>query len=191
MLSATPNPRVLDIGCGVGRNAIAVARELKSSGVVVDCYDVIESAIDMLNQYAEQFGVSENIVGKTIDMDAIEIESNYYDAILAVSVLEHSKSIDSIQDILTQMVGGTKPRGINRVTVSTERRAIACDTGIGLDTRVETPMTKEEVKLMLERTYDGWIIDRLSEVPYREDLTHDGRLVTWTCTDVSFLARKP
>jgi len=191
LLSASSGARVLDLGCGVGRNAIAVARELKLSAVKVDCYDMLDSAIELLNKYADEFGVAENIDGKCVDMDAVQIEKEQYDAILAVSVLEHSKSIDGIERLLGEIVAGTKPGGANRITVSTDRRVTACDTGEPVDTRVETPLTKDQTVEMLERHYKGWIVDRLSLVPYKEDLEYNGRLVTWTCTDVSFFARRP
>ncbi len=151
---------------------------------------MLGSAIDLLNRYAVQFDVSENIFGKCVDMDALNIQADFYDAILAISVLEHSKSVSAIETILQQMVGGTRQGGVNRITISTDRCATECDTGKSIDTRVETPMTKEQVAEILERTYKGWTIDRMSLVPYKENLELEGRLVTWTCTDVSFLARK-
>jgi len=125
-----------------------------------------------------------------VDIDSFTILPDYYDAILAISVLEHSKTVACIESTLEQMVCGTRAGGVNRVTISTDRRATECDTGNPVDTRVETPMSKEQVKELLEKTYSGWTIDRLSLVPYKEDLELNGRLVTWTCTDVSFLARK-
>lgn len=181
---------MLDIGCGVGRNAIAIAKELKLQGVEVDCYDMLESAIELLHAYAEKFDVAENIFGKCVDIDAFEIKPNYYDAILAISVLEHSKSFACIESTLQQMERGTRAGGVNRITISTNRRATECDTGAAVDTRVETPMSEKQVKDLLEQTYSRWTIDRLSLVPYSEVLQLDGRAVTWTCTDVSFLARK-
>lgn len=189
-LSATPNSRVLDIGCGVGRNAIPVAKELKLSGVIVDCYDMLDSAIELLKEYAEKFDVAENIAGKRVDIDSFEIQPDYYDAIMAISVLEHSKTLECIESTIKQMVRGTRTGGVNRITISTDRRATECDTGNPVDTRVETPMSKEQVKQLLTSAYEGWTIDRMSLVPYKEDLELNGRMVTWTCTDVSFLARK-
>lgn len=189
-LSGRSNLKVLDIGCGVGRNAIPIARELKLNGVHVDCYDVLESAIELLHGYAEQFDVQGSIFGRCIDMDAIEIEPDSYDAILSVSVLEHSSSLQGVNRLLEQIVRGTKVGGANRLTISTDRHVTACDTGEVIDTRVETPMSKEQVTEMLQRYYEGWLVDRLSLVPYREDLEYGGRLVTWSCVDVSFFARR-
>jgi len=189
-LSGRSNINVLDIGCGVGRNAIPIAKELKLNGVRVDCYDVLDSAIELLHGYAEQFDVAGSIFGKCIDMDSIEIEPESYDAILSVSVLEHSSSIAGVERLLRQIVNGTKPGGANRLTISTDRYVTACDTGEVIDTRVETPMSKEQVTEMLRNYYDGWLVDRLSLVPYKEDLEYGGRMVTWSCVDVSFFARR-
>lgn len=189
-LSGRSGLRVLDIGCGVGRNAIPIAKELKLNGVHVDCYDVLDSAIELLHNYAEQFDVKNSIFGKCIDMDSIEIEPDSYDAILSVSVLEHSSSLQGVERLLGQIARGTKPGGANRLTISTDRHVTACDTKELIDTRVETPMTKEQVAEMLQRHYEGWLIDRLSLVPYKEDLEYGGRMVTWSCVDVSFFARR-
>ena len=51
-------------------------------------------------------------------------------------------------------------------------------------------MSKEQVTEMLRRSYEGWLVDRLSLVPYKENLEYGGRLVTWSCVDVSFFARR-
>lgn len=185
------NPRVLDIGCGVGRNALPLAALLKQAGVEVVCLDVLDSAIEMLKQYAKEHAVQDHIKAETFDMDELVIEANSFDVILAISVLEHSKSIERIADIIEQMERGTKFGGVNRMTFSTDRRITDCETGEEIETQVETPLKKDDVIALLERIYANWLFKRVGLVPYSEELDYNGRRVIWTCTDVSFYARKP
>lgn len=189
-LSAIEDARALDIGCGVGRNAIALAQAIRSFGGRVFACDMLASAIEQLVGYAQEMGVSDSVVGSCADMDALEIDPSFYDAIMAISVIEHSGSVEGVRRLLRQMIGGTRPGGVNRVTVSTDRRVTACDTGEDVPTGVETPMSKEIVVSMLREEYSGWRFEKLSLVPYKERLEYNGRQVVWTCTDVSFLAFK-
>jgi SAM-dependent methyltransferase len=190
LLASVKEPRVLDLGCGVGRNAIAIAQALKSNRVRIDCFDMLDSAIERLSAYASQFKVKEEICATCVDMDSLTIEPNSYDAVLAISILEHGKSIQSIKRILGEIVDGTKSGGINRILISADRKATARDTGKPVDTKVETPMTHQEARELLEQTYSAWSIDKLELAPYREELDLAGQRVIWTCTSVSFLARK-
>ena len=84
--------RVLDLGSGVGRNAIACAQRLKDS--TVECVDILPLAIEKLRENAEKLGVSEQITGSCGPVDGFEIERDGYDLILAASVLEHLDSSD-------------------------------------------------------------------------------------------------
>ena len=82
--------RVLDLGSGVGRNAIACARALKNAQVT--CVDILPMAIEKLMENAESFGVSGRIQGICTPVDGFPIEPEGFDIILAGSVLEHLDS---------------------------------------------------------------------------------------------------
>ncbi len=189
-LTSRKDARALDIGCGVGRNAIPLAKAIQQSGGRVYACDMLPSAIEQLIRYAEEMGVSAGVVGLCSDMDSLEIEPDSYDAIMAISVIEHSGSIEGVNRLLRQIANGTRGGGVVRITVSTDRKVTACDTGADVATGVETPMSKEVVESMLREEFKGWTLERLSLVPYRERLDHKGVQVFWTCTDVSFLAFK-
>ena len=49
--------RVLDLGCGVGRNSIYVAERFKNINCIVDCVDLLEIAIEKLVQNAKEHNV--------------------------------------------------------------------------------------------------------------------------------------
>ncbi len=190
-LQDVPNPRILDIGCGVGRNALPLATSLRDAGVEVVCLDVLESAIEMLKQNAMEHRVVENIKAQPFDMDDLVIEENSFDVILAISVLEHSKSLGRISDILQQIVQGTRDGGFNRMTFSTNRKVIDVKTGEEINTEVETRLIQDDLIALLERVYTDWPSKRISLIPYSEEFDYKNHRVLWTCSDVSLIARKP
>ena len=75
MLDHVPSPRILDLGCGVGRNAIAVARHFSSLPCRVDCVDLLENAIEKLNEYAVMFDAADAADGNTTTFDVAAILS--------------------------------------------------------------------------------------------------------------------
>ena len=55
--------RVLDLGCGVGRNSIYVAERFRNINCVIDCVDLLDIAIEKLMQNAIAHNVKTNING--------------------------------------------------------------------------------------------------------------------------------
>jgi methylase of polypeptide subunit release factors len=51
------NIQVLDLGCGVGRNSIPIAQQIQAYKGKVHCIDLLPSAIKLLNQYADYYGL--------------------------------------------------------------------------------------------------------------------------------------
>lgn len=87
--------KILDLGCGVGRNTIPMAQFVKSqrtSGVVVGV-DLLESGIEGLNDYSKQFDVEKYIHAERSDIEDFDIQEEAYDLIVAVSTLEHLRSV--------------------------------------------------------------------------------------------------
>jgi len=70
--------KVLDLGCGEGRNAVALAK----AGCVVDAYDFSEEALNRAQKLAESSQVSINF--KKMDLDFFLPELLTYDALVAV-----------------------------------------------------------------------------------------------------------
>ena len=77
------------MGCGVGRNSIYVAERFKNINCIVDCVDLLEIAIEKLDQNAKEHNVSSNINGINKAIEDYEIEKHSYDFIMAISALEH------------------------------------------------------------------------------------------------------
>jgi 16S rRNA (guanine1207-N2)-methyltransferase len=77
LLRASPipvgNPRILDLGCGYGAIALAVA--VHSPGALVDAVDVNERALALCQENAEALGVADRV--RVLRPDEVDSESRY------------------------------------------------------------------------------------------------------------------
>lgn len=178
--------RVLDLGCGVGRNAIALAR---SSDAMVTCVDILPDAISRLEEYAVQNGVGTRISGVLSPMEDFAIEPNAFDLILAVSCIEHVDSKEMAFTILESIKQGIKPGGAAYITFSTERTVCDATTKTPIDSPVETRWTSEEALRALMRIFHGWHFEELSSCDYSETFDLNNRIVHWQSKEVVCLAR--
>ena len=102
---------ILDLGCGVGRNTISIAQYYKDNNCKIDAVDLLELAIKKLKNYSIYYGVDSMINGITSSIEDYNISNNKYDLILAVSVLEHLNSIDTLLKKLYEIREGIKING--------------------------------------------------------------------------------
>jgi len=96
---------VLDVGGGVGRNALYLAKR----GYDVSIFDISEVGIDKLNLSAKEKGL--NISTKVVDITKEGI-GNMYDAIINTSVLHHIDT-ESTKKIIGDMQSHTNIGGVN------------------------------------------------------------------------------
>jgi len=92
---------VLDLGCGVGRHCIYLAK----NGFDVVGIDVSESALRMAKEWARQEN-TKNVAFTQAAMTNIPLGDCHFDAVISVSVIHHAvkrdiiKTIDEIHRIL-------------------------------------------------------------------------------------------
>ena len=184
------NIRVLDLGSGVGRNSIPIAQEiLKNNGKVV-CVDLLDSALDKLKLYSEEYKVKEVIETKKADIGHYAITKNEYDFILAVSTLEHVESEDIFESVITQMSLGTKNDGINCIIVNSEVEEIDIESNKKLDVMMEINIRTEDMINKLDRIYEGWeVLDRLVK-PLEYKIVRGEKGVLLKTNAITYVVRK-
>jgi 2-polyprenyl-3-methyl-5-hydroxy-6-metoxy-1,4-benzoquinol methylase len=187
--------KILDLGCGVGRNAIPMAQALQKSNktATITCVDVLPESIELLKEYATTYKVEDIIEPVLSDNDQFVIEPNKYDLIAGISTLEHCQGKNQVAKLMAAIADGTKSGGFVRIEMTTNRRVTDTATNQPVPTFVETPLDGDEVKEMLatEETFAGWNILSLTIDPYEEELAKDDRTVHWCSTQINFTAQKP
>ena len=180
--------RVLDLGSGVGRNAIACARRLKDS--TVECVDILPLAIEKLRENAERLGVSEQITGVCGPVDGFEIERDGYDLILAASVLEHLDSNDGAVRKMREIADGIRPGGAAMILMNTGVKEWDADTGEVLVPQFEVNLPPGEVRGLLVKIFRGWEVLWDKCIHYEYPVPRGERMAVISSEVVTFTARR-
>ena len=73
-----PNPAILDLGCGTGRQTLVLARELRAR---VTAIDIHQPCLDALARNAAEAGLSDFIQTRCLSMDALDYPPESIDLI--------------------------------------------------------------------------------------------------------------
>lgn len=182
--------RVLDLGCGVGRNSICVAEKYKSINCIVDCVDLLEIAIEKLQQNAREHNVSSNINGIIKSIEEYNIGINTYDFIMAVSALEHIDTEESFLKKLIEIKNGLRENGIACLVINSNVKEMNLETKENLDAQFEVNLPTQKIKEYLDDVFSGWSILKTSVREQEYDIPRD-TIVSHLCTNVvTYVARK-
>lgn len=109
-LDIRPGQRLLDVGCGIGRPALRLARllEVDVTGIAVS-----EWQIEQAEQSARQQDLAERVNFRYADAMALPFEDDSFDAALALEVLIH---ISDVGQALSEISRVVRPGG--RLVVS-------------------------------------------------------------------------
>lgn len=183
------NIRILDLGSGVGRNAIPIAELIGKFDGQVICVDYLDIAIDKLNEYAKNHNVEEFIRGIVSSNENFVIESNTYDFIIAHSVLAHTETKEKMIQIIKGMAKGTKKNGINYIYMITNPKEFDAKTKKEQDPEAEIEISFKEASMLLRDIYKKWKIQILKKNHYREKFKKRGREVIWDVDYLLFIAK--
>ena len=181
--------RVLDLGSGEGRNAIACARALR--GAQVTCVDILPMAIEKLMENAETFGVDRQIQGIASPVDGFAIEEDGFDIILAGSVLEHLDSRASTLRTLDSICRGIRPGGAVMIVMNTGVQEWDVRTGEKLDPQFEVNLPPEEARSLFDQTFRGWEVLWDKTIHYEYEVPRGDRIAMISAEVVTYTARRP
>lgn len=182
--------KALDLGSGVGRNSIAIAKQFQSISCKVDCVDILELAIEKLQENAKRFGVEEHIRGIVSPIEEFEIVPDTYDLILAVSALEHIDSKESFLKKLKEMRAGTRKNGVVCLVVNSEVTERNKETGEELFPQFEVNLPTEELQDILHRFFADWEVSKSTVRVQKYDIPRDGCISELSTNVVTYVVRR-
>lgn len=175
VLEAAPNlplGKVLDLGCGQGRNALYLAQ----GGFEVTALDINSTSLEKLASMAEAEGLDLTI--QAYDINKANLGEDY-DVIISTVVFMFLQA-DRLPDILRNMQAKTKPGGYNLIVCAMDTEDAPC--------HLPFPFTFKEGEL--RAYYEGWDL-----LKYNEDFGHLHRLDQFgnpiRLRFATMLARKP
>ncbi|MDQ0232655.1 class I SAM-dependent methyltransferase [Metabacillus malikii] len=184
------NVRVLDLGSGVGRNSIPIAKAIQNRNGIVDCVDLLDSALEKLNLYSKEFKVKETINPIKADIGHYKIPLDSYDFIVAVSSLEHVESEEMFETVIAQMAQGTKMSGINCLIVNSEVEETEIESNQKLKALMEVNMKTEVLLAKLRDAYNGWEVLTQLVKPLQFNIQRDEKDVLLTTNAITYVAKK-
>lgn len=184
------NINVLDLGSGVGRNSIPIAKEIKDRNGNVVCVDLLESALHKLKEYSKEHEVEDIIKLEQADIGDYYIEPDSYDLIVAVSALEHVISEAVFDKVIERMVKATKQNGINCVILNSEMEEIHVETNEKLDALMELNLPTDYMLEKLSSYYVGWEVLNKTVKPLEYEITRDNQAVLLKTNAITYVVRK-
>lgn len=182
--------RALDLGSGVGRNSIPVAQYFKRIPCQVDCVDILELAIEKLNENAHRYGVSDNVYGIISSIDDYKIEVDSYDLIMAISALEHIESETAFEKKLMEIRDGLRSKGVACLIVNSGVIEHDKSTGEELSPQFEVNLQTNEMQNLLEKTFAGWQVIKHSFVHQKYDIPRENGISNLETDVVTYVIRK-
>lgn len=182
--------KVLDLGCGVGRNSIPLAKELKASGGKVVCVDLLKSAIEKLADYSREYGVADVIEPIKADIGEFVIEKNEYDYIVAVSSIEHVARETTLDLVLKRVKEGTKMGGGVCLIVNSDVVEYELNTNTHIDALMEVNLSTDKMLQKLHTCFLGWEVIKEVVKPLEYTIVRNGKSVALKTKAITFVARR-
>lgn len=181
---------VLDLGAGVGRNAIPIAEKFSDRECNIDCVDLLDIAIDKLLENSKRNGIEEHITGIVQTIDDFKIEKSAYDLIIAVSSLEHMDSKDSLERKLNEIKEGIRSNGIICIIMNSEVVEIEKTMGEELQPQFEVNMKTASLMELLDELLGDWQSIKKTIVPQKYDIPRGDKIVELSTNVVTYAVRK-
>lgn len=181
---------VLDLGCGVGRNCICIARHYYDRLCKIDCVNILDLAIEKLYANADEYGVTSNICGIVKSIDDYQIKERNYDLVMAVSSLEHVDSKETFVNKLREIEHGIRKNGIVCLVVNSNIKEFDKKTGNEILPQFEVCLPTEEMQRIFEKAFSEWTVLKSTVVDQQYDIPRDSGICELKTSVVTFVAKK-
>ena len=181
---------VLDLGCGVGRNCLTIAEHFKDISCTIECVDILELAIEKLQENAKTQGVADSIKGIVASIEEYPLEEEKYDLVLAVSALEHIDTRDSFQKKLGEIRHGMRKGGVVCLVINSNVTEMDKATGEQLEPQFEVNLPIQDLQALLRKGFTGWEILKSTVRSQQYDIPRECGLSELRTDVVTFVARK-
>lgn len=177
--------KILDLGSGVGRNAIAIAQK-SIDGTVVDCVDLLPSAIEILNDNAKVYNVKDKINGIVSTIEDYQINKEY-DFIIGVSTLEHVNDEAAFKKVLKNIRNHLVINGIACLVINSEVQEKDIETGELLVPQFEVNMLTKGMQKLVHDIFEGFefVKEEIKLLNYR--INRAGKDVNLSTNAVTFI----
>lgn len=182
--------RVLDLGCGIGRNIWLILQRFKDIDCQIDAVDSLESAIKGLMERAKELGVGGYVKPILGFVDEYVIGENSYDLILAISILEHVANKEIFTQKLFELRDGMRRGGIVCLVMNSDVEEVDLETGKNLEPQFEVKLWGSEVVSECENIFAGWEVLQRNISAQRYITPRKGGKVGLRTKVVTFVARK-
>lgn len=177
--------KILDLGSGVGRNAIAIAQK-SIDGTVVDCVDLLPSAIEILNDNAKVYNVKDKINGIVSTIEDYQINKEY-DFIIGVSTLEHVNDEAAFKKVLKNIRNHLVINGVACLVINSEVQEKDIETGELLVPQFEVNMLTKGMQKLVHDIFEGFefVKEEIKLLNYR--INRAGKDVNLSTNAVTFI----
>lgn len=182
--------KILDLGGGIGRNCIPFARQYSDRNCSIECVDILDMAIQKLEENGEHYKVGDCIKGIVSTIEDYKISPNKYDLIMAISALEHIDSEESFCNKLVEIREGIKQNGIICLVMNSNVTERDKKTGEILPPQFEVNLSTQALKELLQECFLGWKIMKVTESSQNYDIPRGNGIVELHTNVVTYVVRK-
>ena len=182
--------RVLDLGCGIGRNSIYIAEKFKDKNCIIDCVDLLDIAIQKLMQNAEKHTVTQKINGIHKSIEEFKINSQTYDFIMAISALEHIDTEESFFMKLNEIKNGLRENGIACFVINSNVKEMNLNTKEMVDAQFEVNLSTEKLQEYLAKVFHDCDLLKTSVVKQEYDIPRENFISHLQTDVVTYIVRK-
>ena len=182
--------RILDLGSGVGRNAIFLAKHFENINSGIDCVDILPLAIEILRENAEKHNVSSKINGIVSSIESFDIKPNYYDLIIGISSLEHIDTFENFCEKLKDIKDGLKDNGLVCLVINTNVSEFDKNSRQPIEPNFEINITTEELIALFNEIFCDYDTIKLSKSLQKYDIPRDDLICELTSVVVTFVGKK-